>query len=83
MAHMPPNESGADRLRRVVRVLNMCRESALDGFSPEQLINMVTACWKSDWDIVPSDLTNDERQYAADMRQLSTETLARLEETYG
>ncbi len=53
-------ESGADQLRRVVRVLDSCREDALDGFTPEELILLVRLCWRSEWDVFVDDLSADQ-----------------------
>lgn len=53
-------ESGADELRRIVRVLGACRESALDGFTAEQLCALTRACWASGWDVYVDDLSSDQ-----------------------
>ena len=73
------SETGAEELRRIVRVLNQCAESALDPFSSAELIAIVRACWASPWDIFLDQLTLDERRYAAQHGKLSDECNARLD----
>lgn len=67
---MPTNddhESGADELRRMVRVLNMCREDAIDGYTAEELVILVRACWASDWDVLPDDLSEAQASAVLDL----------------
>lgn len=76
-------ETGAEELRRVVRACNLTREDALSGFSAEQVLRLMRACWASPWDILPDALTEDERAAAAARGTLSPECVARLERDLG
>lgn len=58
-------ETGAERLRRVVKCLDRTRESVLDAYKPTELIRLVLACWVSEWDVYPDDLTAWQREAAA------------------
>ena len=73
-------ESGIDMVRRAVRVANMTRESAFDGFSAEECLRLIRACWASKWDILPDDLLPEELEYAATHGRLSKGTELRLAE---
>ncbi len=79
----PGEETGIEELRRIVRVCSDTQESAFDGFTAEQIIYMVRACWASPWDIRPDDLTPEERDFAALFAHLSGDALARLEAELG
>lgn len=61
----------------------MCRESAFDGRTAEQCIALMRACWDSEWDILPDDLTYGERMYAGLMGKLSDECKSRLARDLG
>jgi hypothetical protein len=63
-------ETGADELRRIVRVLGCSRESALDGFTSEQLIAIVRACWASGWDVYVDDLSSDQCRAILDVGEV-------------
>ena len=76
---MAYQETGIEELRRAARVSGMTRESAFDGYSAEECLEMIRACWKSGWDILPGDLTPEERDYAARHGKLSARALARIE----
>jgi hypothetical protein len=76
-------ETGADELRRVVRVMGLTNESAFDGLSAEQCIKLIRACWSSPWDVLPDELGHDERRYAALHGKLSRSTNRRLDALWG
>ncbi len=69
-ASVRESESGAEKLRRVVRHLNHCRESAIDGFSAEQLLILVRAVWASGWDVWIDQLTEDQCRAALAKREV-------------
>lgn len=75
-------ETGAEELRRIVRVLNSTSESALDAFTAEELLRIVRACWASPWDMFPDTLTFEERKYAAKHGKLSAACNRRLERDF-
>lgn len=75
----PVAETGAEELRRVVSVLNSSTEAAVDDFDTEQVIRIVRACWGSEWDIYPDNLTASERRYAAKHGALSQACVKRLD----
>jgi hypothetical protein len=60
-----PEETGIAELRRAAKVSTYSRESAFDGYTAEECLNMIRACWASQWDILPDELTPEEREYAA------------------
>ena len=75
------NETGAERLRRIVRCLDWNRESALDGFGVIELIRIVEAIWALDSDVVDvmiDELSPAERKFAARHGRLSKECERRL-----
>jgi hypothetical protein len=72
-------EMGAEFLRRAVSVMDMTRESAWDGFTPEQCLNILRAVWASGWDIFADYLTFEERVYAARHGKLSKGCMKRLD----
>ena len=76
------DETGIEELRRVVRAASMCRESAFDGFSAEECVRMIRACWTSKWDVLPDDLLPEERYEAAATGKLPEEAEARLDAEY-
>lgn len=76
---MPRQETGAEELRKIVRVLNNTREGALDGFTAEELIRIVRACLASPFDITPDYLHYNEARHAIRYQKLSPRCLARLE----
>jgi len=57
---------GIDELRQIVRLCDNTRESEHDGYSAEELIKMTRAILASGWDITASDLTEEEKEYAAE-----------------
>jgi hypothetical protein len=77
------NETGIEELRRVARVSSMCKESCFDGYTAEQCIKMIRACWMSGWDILPDDLTHEERVFAATYGRLPDFAMTRLEKALG
>ena len=76
-------ETGVEELRRIVRVANMTTESAFDGLTVEECVRLVRACWKSKWDILPDDLTFEERRKAADTGRLPEACEDRLDRDLG
>lgn len=76
-------ETGVQELRRIACITESTRESAFDGYTAEQCINMMRACWRSDWDILPDALTDAEREYAARYGFLSGPAMRRLKKEYG
>lgn len=79
----PRKETGIELLRRVVRAAGHTREDAISDYTPDQLVNLFRACWASDWDIFPDELTREERDHAACRGVLSVDTTERLRERYG
>jgi hypothetical protein len=79
----PEKETGSDELRRLCRAAEMTRMSALDGFTPEEIIKMIRACWASGWDIFPDDLLREDREFAAKHGRLAVSTLRWLEDKFG
>lgn len=77
------NETGVEELRRAAKVTGMCRESCFDGFTAVQVLQMVRACWRTPWDILPDDLTREEREYAAAEGKVSNAAMVRLKEEFG
>lgn len=71
-------ESGIEMVRRAVRVANMTRESSFDGFSAEECLRLISACWASKWDVLPDDLLLSERIHAASHGRLSEAAERRL-----
>jgi hypothetical protein len=76
-------ESGIDELRRAANVSGWCRESAYDGFTAEECLNMLRACWASGWDMLPDMLTLTERSFAARNGKVSAACAKRLERDLG
>lgn len=76
-------ESGADELRRVVRLLNASREDAVDGFTAIECVRLAQACLASPWDLTPDELTRHERTQAAARGKLSAAAVRRLTERFG
>jgi hypothetical protein len=72
-------ESGIEELRRAARMSGYARESAYEGFTAEECLAMIRACWDSGWDILPDALTPEERDYAAKHGKLSARTQKRLQ----
>ena len=72
-------ENGIDELRTLLNILNNSRDSALEHFTAEQLINIARACRASEWDITLEYLMFNERKYAAEHGTLSKECVARLD----
>jgi len=73
-------ETGIEMMRRAVRAADMTRESAFDGFTVEECLRLIRACWTSKWDILPDDLLSSEREYAAEHGRLSESAERRLDE---
>lgn len=83
MSQTKEGETGIEELRRAARASEMCRESALDGFSAEECLNMIRACWRSEWDILPDDLPIEEREFAARNARLSARAVRALKKRFG
>ena len=62
---------------------NMTMESSFDDLTPSEVINVIEACWASPWDILPDDLYEKERIFAARNGRLSAAALKRLEKDLG
>lgn len=77
------SESGVEELRRAAKVSGHAIESSYDGFTAEECLNMIRACWVSGWDILPDSLFPEERRGAARYGKLSKRCLARLERDLG
>ena len=69
---------GMDELRTLVNFGNHSNESAFDGFTLEETINLLRACLALDLETLPDQLTPDERIDAAAMGQVSRKCLRRL-----
>ncbi len=54
------NESGIEKLRRVVKLFDYCNESFNTTWTIEELLKLADTCWKSGWDFFPDQYT--ERQ---------------------
>lgn len=76
-------ESGIDELRRAGRISEYVRESTFDGLTSEGCLNLMRACWASDWDILPDELLQSEVEFAAEYAKLSDPALKRLRERFG
>lgn len=64
----PSKYSGTEaveELERVVQVLDRTRTDCLAGYSPEEILRIVRACWASGWDVWPDDLPPAARERAA------------------
>lgn len=77
------NETGVEELRRIANATRNCRESCFDGFTAVQVLQMVRACWRTPWDILPDELTRDEREYAAAEGKVSNACMVRLKRELG
>lgn len=77
------HERGVQELRRAARASEITRESAFDGCTAEQCLNLLRACWRSGWDILPDELTQEERAESAQSGLLSVAAQARLTERHG
>jgi hypothetical protein len=76
-------ETGIEELRRIVAAANWAREAAFDGFTAEECVRLVRACWGSKWDILPDELLHEERLEAAKTGKLSAECEDRLDRDLG
>jgi hypothetical protein len=76
-------ETGIEELRRIVAAANWARESAFDGFTAEECVRLVRACWGSKWDILPDHLLHEERLEAARTGKLSEACEERLDHDLG
>ena len=76
-------ETGIEELRRIVRAADMTREAAFDGFTAEECMRLVRACWGSQWDILPDELLHEERLEAAKTGKLSAACEERLDRDLG
>lgn len=83
MSESRPNETGVEELRRIASASSMCRESCFDGFSANECMKMIRACWGSGWDILPDDLTPEERRFCSEHGRLPDFACVRLEEELG
>jgi hypothetical protein len=81
---MKPNteETGIDFLRRLVSVANYTNEEVFDDLSVKETINLISACWDSDFDIYADALLPVERAFAARNGRLSKRTVDRLTNFY-
>jgi len=77
------DESGIEELRRAANVSGWARESVYDGFTAEECLNMIRACWACEWDVLPDGLTDEERRGAARRGKLSARCLKRLDRDLG
>jgi hypothetical protein len=75
-------ETGIEELRHAARVSEW-NSDAFDGYTAEECLNAIRACWRSGWDILPDALLASERAHAAVHGKLSEECLARLEKELG
>lgn len=78
-----PRETGIEEMRRAVRTANDTHEAAFIGFTAEECLGLIRACWASAWDVYPHDLTPAERRDAATTGKLSKECNARLDKVLG
>lgn len=76
-------ESGIEEMRRAVSVAGMCRESAMEGFTAEEVMNLFRACWATPYDMLPDELNGRERKYAARHGRVDEKTLRRLAKAFG
>lgn len=83
MSESRANETGIEELRRIAKASEMCRESAFDRFSANECMKMIRACWGSGWDILPDDLTDEERRFASEHGRLPDFAMVRLEKELG
>lgn len=51
----PKEETGVEELRHIVQNFNSCRESFLDPFTTDQLVQIHRAWMASGWDIYPDE----------------------------
>jgi hypothetical protein len=75
--------AGVEELRQLARMSGHCNESAYDGFTMNEVVNMLRACRDSDWDILPDELYADERKSAGRTGVLTEICVKRLKEKYG
>ncbi len=76
-------ESGFEELRRAANVSGWARESVYEGFTAEECLNMLRACWTCEWDVLPDGLTDEERRGAARSGKLTARCLKRLDRELG
>ena len=56
--------TGANELRKAVRLMDQCREDFLDRYTAEQLLMLYRALRRSEWDILPDQWTSQEIKLA-------------------
>jgi len=76
-------ESGIEELRQLAGISRDTRESAFDGLTLLECVNLLRAVRACDWDIYADALTEEERLDAAKTGQLSAECVARLDLEFG
>lgn len=75
-------ETGIEFLRRLVEVANSTNEEVFDDLSVEETINLIRACWDSEFDIYADNLLPAERAFAARTGKLSKKAVDRLNNLY-
>ena len=63
-------ESGIEELRRAANVSGWARESVYEGFTAEECLNMLRACWTCEWDVLPDGLRKTKN--AAEPREAAS-----------
>jgi hypothetical protein len=72
--------AGVEELRRLAGASGWHREWAWEGFTAEEVLNILRAISASRWDVMADQLTWEERRYAAEHGRLSEECDHRLDE---
>jgi hypothetical protein len=72
------DETGIEELRALVSMAGWTRESAFDGFDAIQTVRLLQACRKLDLEVLPDQLTRDERREAARTGVVSEDAVRRL-----
>jgi hypothetical protein len=71
--------AGVEELRRLADATGYHKEWAWEGFTAEEVLNIMRAISASRWDVMADQLTWEERRYAAKHVKLSDECDLRIE----
>lgn len=71
--------AGVEELRRLADATGYHKEWAWEGFTAEEVLNIMRAIGASRWDVMADQLTWEERCYAAEHGKISEECDRRIE----
>lgn len=74
--------AGVEELRRLANVSGYHHEWAWEGFTAEEVLNILRAINASRWDVMADQLTWEERCYAAEHGKISDECDLRIEKEF-